>query len=318
MKKVVLLFLFFIILGFSSCSQQVPCVLEIINDDNTITNYEVSKTEDKQIIKEVLNKFADVKTNVSSFNGVKVVSKGNISGAVNILKDNKETNIKLDYETSLNLTINLKDYLLEGSIEIDGKDETESDSLYLKQKNNLSAELHNDDEFIYLDGILKFNNNKIMTKRKVDISSFTSQYKLLISTYVDLIKYYNITSFIKDIDKFVDDYNVIIASTTKKSIIFRLEIDNVNSDLNFTNGLYIYVEVASSTLLPISIQIEADDLIKEILESEYLNKYANAQIIVSNAKFKTELTIEYGNYSVEPLTQEEKEQFELIDISKLL
>ena len=54
------------------------------------------------------------------------------------------------------------------------------------------------------------------------------------------------------------------------------------------------------------IKINLDEVLIEELEREYLDKYVGQPVYVEDALFTIEASLDYGNYSIMPLTEEEK------------
>ncbi|MDE6407848.1 MAG: hypothetical protein K2K50_04515 [Anaeroplasmataceae bacterium] len=197
---------------------------------------------------------------------------------------------------------------MSGSVLLDGYTNTDSVSLSLKTKNKLSVDFTNDDDFTYIKGSLEEGNNHVTLKNKVNIQEVTKEYKTLLTSYLDLMKYYNPLDFIPDYASLIDDYHITICKTTKDSFTLRLQVpaNLVFKELDTDLTMSIDVQMSCANLLPIRLELQADDIISLILENEYVEQYLSSIIEVKKAKLKVDLKFKYDYFEVKELSNEEK------------
>ncbi|MCM1130445.1 MAG: hypothetical protein NC310_00820 [Roseburia sp.] len=313
MKKIML----FILMIFCFCvvgcdAKEVPAEIILVDENQEAVTYQISATDNLDEVKEIFNKLNKVNIN-SNFNGFSLDFKTELEGKVVVTNQETRT-IDLGYTFAVNAITNLKKFKMSGTISLDGYTNTDSDSLSLKTKNKLSLDLVTDDMYAFLKGNVETGDNHFTIKDKVNIYEDIKEYKPSISSYIDLMKYYNPLSFISNPSSFIDTYHVIICKTTKDSFTLRLQIpaNLIFKDLDTDLTTDVDIELSCANLLPIHIEFQADDAISLILENEYIRQYLTSTVQVENAKLKVDLNLKYDYFEVLELTEEEKETYRKI------
>lgn len=314
MKKLGIILLF--LLCLTSCDNKKEEYAELkFNQSGEEISLSVHPTEDPEEVRHTLNTILDYGSlDVSTYNGVKFNLSSKMAGDIDINKNEKVTSIHMDYEYSSNVTTNLKRYQMNGTIQFKGSSSTQSESFYMKSNNQCSAQFQNDDENLYLDASLATNDNRLSWKLKTDISSFTSQYKGFIIGVLDLLQYYPISNIIEDVDAFVKEYQARIAATTKDTITFGFYLPTEELE----SKLYLEVRISCHSLLPVHLEVVANNIIKEILKEKYIEEYLSEHVIVKEATFSFGMDIEFGKYQIMSLSNEEKEKYAQVDYQTIL
>lgn len=307
MKKLLLSFLMFFCLFVVGCgSKEVPAEITLITENQEEVHYQITKTDQLDEVKDIFNhlNLARIENN---FNGFSLDFKAEIEGKVKITNQEIRT-IDLAYTLDIQAKTNLKKYRMAGSISLDGFTNTDSTSLSLNMKNKAILDFTNDDDYIYLKGSLEEGGSHLSLKNKVSIEDFTKENKLLLSSYIDLMKYYNPLNLLPNYAEWIDMYHITIPKTTKDTFILRLQVPanlifkELDTDLTIT----IDVEISCANLLPIYLEFQADDIISLILENEYVEKYLSSIVEVEKAKLKVSAELHYDYYTIEELDESEK------------
>ena len=307
MKKILLSFLMSFCLFLVGCgSKETPAEITIIDDNQEEVSYQISKTDNLEEVKEIFDQLNRVKIN-PKFNGFSLNFKTEIEGKVVITNQEVRT-IDLGYTLNINALANLKKFRMSGDILLDGFTNTDSDSLSLKTKNKLILDFNNDDEYAYLMGSLEEGTNRLSLKNKVNIEGFTKEYKPVISSYIDLMKYYKPLELLPEYNEMIDSYNITICNTTKDSFTLRLNVpaNQIFKEVATDLTIAIDVELSCENLLPIRFQFQADDIISLILENEYVGQYLSSKVKVEKAKLKVDAKLKFDYFEVKELAEEEK------------
>ncbi|MDE5545945.1 MAG: hypothetical protein K2I88_00620 [Anaeroplasmataceae bacterium] len=307
MKKIILSFVMILCLFCASCgSKEAPANITLIDENQEETNYQIHKTDNLDEVKEIFKNLNSAKLN-TDFNGAAIDFKTELEGKI-IVTNQEVRTIDLGYTLEIDAITNLKKYRMNGSVLLTGFTNTDSASLSFKTKNKLLLEFTNDDEYAYLKGSLEEENNRLSIKDKVNIEAFTNQYKALISSYIDLMKYYNPLDILPEYNELIDTYHITICKTTRDSFTLRLNVPanlifkEVDTDLTIA----IDVEISCANLLPNHIEFQADKIISIILENEYVEKYLSSTVEVEKAKLKVVAKFKYDHYTVSELDENEK------------
>ncbi|MDE6661382.1 MAG: hypothetical protein K2J93_06135 [Anaeroplasmataceae bacterium] len=316
MKKILLPFLLIFCLFCSCAPKETPAEIIFIDENQEEVSYQITKTDHLDEVKEIFDKLNKVKIN-SKFNGVSIDLITELEGKVVITNQEVRT-IDLGYTLNLDAIANLKKYRMSGNVILDGFTNTDSDSLSLNTKNKLSVGFVNDDAFMFVKGNLEEGSNRLSLKNKINIQEITSQYKTIISSSIDLMKYYNPLDFIPEYNEVIDSYNITISKTTKDSFTLRLQVpaNQIFKELDTDLKLTIEMEISCVNLLPIRLEFEANDIISMILENEYVEKYLSSTVKVEKAKLKVDLKLKYDYFEVKELTEEEKINYKEYSITK--
>lgn len=314
MKKLGILLLFLVCL--TSCDNKKEEAAELVlNQSGEPIALTVHPTEDPNEVSHTLNTILDYGTfDFSIYNGVKIDLSSKIVGDIDINKNEKVSSIHLDYDLTSNIMTNLKRYQLNGAFQFKGVSSTQSESFSIKSNTQCSAQFQNDDESLYLDASLATSDNRLSWKLKTDISHFTAQYKGTIVGILDLLQYYPISNYIEDVETFVQEYQACIAATTKDTITFGFYIPTEKLE----SKLYFEVCISCQSLLPVHLEVVADDMIKEILQKKYIEEYLSENVVVKNATYSFGVDIQFGQYQITALSEEEKEKYAQVDYQTIL
>ncbi len=314
MKKLGILLLF--LLCLTSCDNKKEEAAELtLNQSGEPISLSVRPTENPEEVSHTLNTILDYGSfDFSTYNGVKIDLSSKILGDVDVHKNDKVSSIHLDYDLTSNVMTNLKRYQMNGSVQFKGLSSTQSESFSIKSNSQCSARFQNDDENLYLDASLATNENRLSWKLKTDISNFTAQYKGTIVGALDLLQYYPISTIIEDVDAFVREYQACIAATTKDTITFGFYIPTEKLE----SKLYFEVCISCQSLLPVHLEVVADDIIKEILQKKYIEEYLSEDVIVKKATYSFRMDIQFGKYQITSLLEEEKEKHTMVDCQTIL
>lgn len=307
MKKIILFLLMLCCLFLVGCSsKEVPAEITLLDENQEEVSYQISKTDNLDEVKEIFNELNKAKVN-SNFNGFSLDFKTELEGKV-IVTNQEVRTIELGYTLDVDAIANLKKFRMGGSVLLDGFTNTDSESLFLKTKNKISLDFVNDDNYAYLKGSLEDGNNRLTVKDKVNICEFIEKYKPLVTSYIDLMKYYKPLDFISDISSLIEAYHITICKTTKDSFTLRLQVPAklIFKELDTDLSIDIDVEMSCANLLPIHLEFQADDIISLILENEYVGQYLASTVKVENAKLKVDLDLKYDYFEIKELTEEEK------------
>lgn len=310
MKKLMLLLCIMSLVVFVGCTKtQENAEIKYIDENQTEQVYIIKKTEDLEEVKQLASILKNKKID-TNFNGARLLFTSEIEGKITINELEKRT-IDLGYTFDIDAQANLKKYRLGGTLKLEGYTNTESPSLSLKTTDQLTAEISNDDSYLYVSGGLKTGNTQINVKHKLNIDHFTEESKAMIVSSLDVLKYYKLTEIIPNMEEFVDLYHITIVDTTKDTFTIRL---NLSSDILFPNienkdTISLDVKISCLELLPIECTFSLDQLISNILHTEYVNKYLSDKVIVEQAKGKISLKMEYGYFNIQELTEEEKQEY---------
>lgn len=307
MKKIILFLLMLCCLFLVGCSsKEVPAEITLLDENQEEVSYQISKTDNLDEVKEIFNELNKAKVN-SNFNGFSLDFKTELEGKV-IVTNQEVRTIELGYTLDVDAIANLKKFRMGGSVLLDGFTNTDSESLFLKTKNKISLDFVNDDDYAYLKGSLEDGNNRLTVKDKVNICEFIEKYKPLVTSYIDLMKYYKPLDFIPDISSLIEAYHITICKTTKDSFTLRLQVPAklIFKELDTDLSIDIDVEMSCANLLPIHLEFQADDIISLILENEYVGQYLASTVKVENAKLKVDLDLKYDYFEIKELTEEEK------------
>lgn len=310
MKKIILFFLMSLCLACVGCSEkQVPAEITLTDENQQEISYQIKKTDSAEEVKEVFKNLNNAKID-NNFSGFSLSFQTDLEGKVTIT--NQETRIiTLGYSIDMNVMANLKKYRMNGSFLLEGYTNTDSDSLSLNVKNKLLLDIQNDDTYLYLKGNLEEGNDSLSIKNKMNIEEITAKYKAIITSYIDLMKYYRLSDLYPEYMEWVDMYHITISKTSKDSFTLRLLIPAslIFNTLDSTLNLDIEVGISCKTLLPIEFQFQADEILSLLLEDEYIEKYLSSTIEVNKAKLKVFAKIKYDTYKIEEMAEEEKENY---------
>lgn len=318
MKKflcVITLFCFLLV----SCNKKeniiTPSELTIINQNGEEEVIEIKPTNNQEEIKLLFDELPNAKLDAYRFSGVKLDLASNISASASIYKDNQKINVDLAYQLEASLLTNLKKYRMSGNVKLNGNNKI--DSIKYADKNNVEvmADFTNDDSFVYLDILYSLGIFDNTSHFKFDISEFSSEYKGTIVGAIDILKYYNPISMVPDLKDWIEEYNLSIVETTKDSFVIRFEVPTSLVDMQ--SLVYVDVEFSCSYLLPISISIEANELIKEALKQKYVQDYLTEDVNISNLNVSFDMKIEYDIYSIVEISEEKKDKYIELDLDMI-
>lgn len=312
MKKIfsTVLMLFQLFLLCSCQNQTKPAELKIKNSDGVEEAYQIHTTNNPDKVKEVLHVINEQGIFEGyQMNGAAIQLTSRIEGAVDIHNENKTTSIDLGYDIKASLEANLKSYQAIGDLKVKGYTKSESEDMYLNSEYEIQGSVQNDDDYLYVDGAFLIGSTKGNAKRKINIQSFTENYKAMIVSFLDLAKYYKLSSFIEDLDSFVDDYQVVISNTTADSFVLTANLPASLLDESLSSCLVLDVRFDVKNLLPKEMKFHADEVIKECLQQNYIEEYLTEDIDIKNALFELELSLEYGNYTIQPIEEENKKEY---------
>lgn len=307
MKKILYALFLSLSFLFVSCGEKdVPAEITIIGENQEEQVYQIRTTYNAEEVKEALKLLNDVIPD-ASFSGVSMKMNAKAEGNITV-KDKEVRTIDLGYDVKMNAETNLKKYQIKGMLEVDGYTKTDSNSLTLNSKQTLKADFQNDDAYLYFDITANLDVLRGTMKLKQNILEFTDSYKAMIVSFIDLYKYYKISAIIPNIDQFVEDYKLAIVKTTKDTFTLSVHLPSslIAEDLDFSEDLVLNVEISCKRVLPTSITFEADELIKALLEEEYVEKYLAAEVDVKTAKLSFSIELEYGDYTIPTISEEEK------------
>ncbi len=303
MKKIkifIILFLSMILV----CSCQKNQMTEIILENGSI--YKISKTNDKNEVRSIFQSLKQAQFERESFNGLEIKMKSEAYGKVRI-ENETQTNVEVKYDISLDGKANLKKYLFDGTLNLEGYTKTRSPSLVVDAKQKIIGNLKNDSSYLFLNGIYESNDNRINIKKKTDISSFTNQYQGLLMSICDIMKYKRLSEIIPELDSFILEYATAITQTKTSSFTVQFSFPVKQ------NNIDVFIELSSKTLLPISCSLHLDAILLEQLKEKYIEKYMTDLIEIDKASFKIKLDLTYGNYSITELNESEKEEYSEIN-----
>ncbi|MCI9182519.1 MAG: hypothetical protein HFG91_00340 [Acholeplasmatales bacterium] len=310
MKKIHIFLSIILFLLLVSCSKsQVDAEFKYLDENQVEQVYYIKKTEDPEQVRQLVDILKKQKAD-SNFNGIHLKLKSNLEGQVMVDTPEKRS-IDLGYNLNIDAITNFKKYQLDGTIILDGYTNTESPSLTLKTKDQFTGTVLNDDAFLYMTGDLKTGNTQIKVKHKLNIQSFTDQYKAMIISSLDVLKYYKLSEFIPNMNNLVDLYEVTIVDTTKDTFTLRLNISNdlIFPDENITMKLPVEVIISCNSLLPIGINLLLDEFISKALQNEYIDKYLSNKVVVNQAKGSVSIEMNYGYFTIEGLTEKDKQEY---------
>ncbi len=315
MQKIRICILLLICALFVSCAEkQVDAELIYLDEHQKETLYSVKKTDNPEDVKKLFEILDQTKIN-TSFNGVAMKLNTNVEGFIKIQGTELRT-VDLRYTMDVSAKSNLRKYRFDGNILIDGYTKTNSDSLSFDTKYKLKGDIQNDDEFLYLIGNLDNGNTHLSIKNKLDITYITENYKAMIISFIDVLKYYSLSSVLPNINEMIDCFKIIIVDTTKDSFTLRLTIptEKIWEELDLKENIEMDVKISCKHLLPTEITCSADQLITGLLENEYVEKYLSSEVTVEKSKFSATLALEYGYYTIQELTKEQKEEYKIYSI----
>lgn len=316
MKKIGSVLLFFCSLILIGCgTKEAPAEITLLGENQEEISYQFSKTSDPEEVKEIFQNICAAERN-TEFNGVALDMKTSVSG--NVIVTNQEvTTIDLEYSLGMQAEINLKKYLLSGSVNADGYANTNSDSLAFKSKLKTAIHFVNDDHFLYAKGILEDGDTRVSIKHKYDISLITQKYKTMITSFIDLMKYYRLEDFLDPEIDYVSTYQIVILKTTKDSftVQFQFPANLGIEEVQLDSKIPIEIEVYCSTLLPKQIRLSANELVSLWLENKYVEQYISSQVEVKKAKLDICLDCNYDYFVIEEITEEEKDSYKEFDFS---
>lgn len=315
MKKVWILVLLFFNIGLlNSCNKEAPAELKIKTGDGEEQTILISCTEDQAELERILGFLELAQLEQEGLSGFHLNLSSIIAGDV-VIENEKKTKLSLEYNVKANVIANIKKYITNGDFEITGYTKSEADDLFLDTQYALNADVINDDDFLYLDGIFKIGNNKVKEKRKIDISEFTKEYKSLITSFSDLLNYYNPLNMIPELKTILKEYTVAVSETTRSTFTLKLSIplSLIDSSLEVEEKLDFYIELGCDTLLPKRFSWNGDALLAELLEKKYDDKYLSSNIQIEHAQFSLECSIEYGKFDIKEITTTDKEQYPLLE-----
>ncbi|HRF70514.1 MAG TPA: hypothetical protein PKV66_03700 [Candidatus Pelethenecus sp.] len=299
MKKIILcligIFSFFFL---CSCDKNVPAELVIMNEDKQEQTIKITTTENKDELLVLFDQLKKAKLNPIQFSGVSLSITSKIKGKMSIGEEDK-TNIDLNYDIHMETIASLKKYILSGKVTLEGYTKTDSLNLSLNAKQKLLANVINDDDNLYVNYSFETEGIKSKAKKKLDISSFTEEYKIKIMNALDILKYYNPITLFPELESYV----TAVSATKKNSFTLKLSIPTENTFID------CFIELSCQNLMPIHFKINLDEVLIEELEREYLDKYVGQPVYVEDALFTIEASLDYGNYSIMPLTEEEKDTY---------
>ncbi len=312
MKKLfsTVLVIFQLVLLCSCQNQTKPAELKIKNSDGVEETYHIHTTDDPDKVKQVLHVINDQGVFEGyHMNGAAIQLTSRIEGTVDIHNDNKTTSIDLGYDIKASLETNLKAYQAFGDLRVKGYTKSQSEDMYLNSEYEIQGNVKNDDDYLYIDGAFLIGSTKGNAKRKINIQGFTEKYKAMIVSFLDLVKYYKLSSLIDDLDSFVDGYQVVISKTTTDSFVLTANVPASLLDESLSSCLVLDVCFDVKNLLPIEISFHADEVIKECLQQNYVEEYLTEDIDIKSALFELSLSLNYGNYTIQSIEEENKSEY---------
>ncbi|MDE5714642.1 MAG: hypothetical protein K2I42_00745 [Anaeroplasmataceae bacterium] len=148
MKKIKL-FIITILLLTLICSCQKNQYTEINLDSGEV--YQIYKTKDKEEVKEIFLMLKDAALNRPNFNGIEIKLNSKAEGNLSI-ENNEITNVEIKYDLTLDGKSNLKKFLFDGTINIEGYTKSRSPSLSVDAKQKIIGNLKNDTTNLFLNG----------------------------------------------------------------------------------------------------------------------------------------------------------------------
>lgn len=304
-KRIMFAFITMAILMLASCS--TPCELNYTNSEGELVELNVKPTDDKEEVYEAINALGKIEDeNTGEYKSVRISM-----DTLLLIKDaDNLIDFKLDAELEMNDQLNMyADLELKAKYDLNfGYGFTQAKEMYI------DGDVYTDSENIYLDLDTKDNGSEVEMKNKI---SFTDAQEMLGGLmggfdFSETIPSFdsNITSIPsldfseygetkEEILKFIEENNITIAKTSKSSITFKISISGEELELDTDDTLDLFFEIDVKTMLPVSIKIEANKVMKALKEEEDLKK----------AKFEFEMEFEYGNFAIETLKESEKDDY---------
>lgn len=304
-KRIMFAFITMAILMLTSCS--VPCELNYTNSEGELVELNVKPTDDKEEVYEAINALGKIEDeNIGEYKSVRI----SMDTLLLIKDDDNLIDFKLDAELEMNDQLNMyADLELKAKYDLNfGYGFTQAKEMYI------DGDVYTDSENIYLDLDTKDNGSEVEMKNKM---AFDEAQKMLGSLMGSFDFDETIPSFDSDITsipsvdfskygetkeeilKFIEENNITIAKTSKSSITFKTSISGEELELDTDDTLDLFFEIDVKTMLPVSIKIEANKVMKALKEEEDLKK----------AKFEFEMEFEYGNFAIETLKESEKDDY---------
>lgn len=303
MKKLLILVL--VILGLVSCSnlEESPAEVKYLNSLGEEEVLVINKTDDENEVLEIFRNLKQIKPNRVNFNGAEFKVFSKLSGSLEI-ETKEQIDVQVGYEMNLDLKSNLKNFLFEGNLNLDGFTKTDSNSLTLNDSYKIASDIFNDEKFWYFDLNFNFGNSKGESKLKMVNPEFQGDISQYIKSSITLLDYYNLFQILNITEEMVSFYNVTIDSTTKDTFTIKLLMPISDSVLIET-----YVGIDCEKLLPIYAYINASEMIAEALKEQYIDEYLTTDVTVKDTEFLVRLDIEYGNYKITEKLEEYKQTF---------
>ncbi len=313
MKKIKFFLLAFVFMAtFSLASCEQACELEYTNEEGELVSLNVKPTEDKEEVYEAITALENVSTEeAEEYKSIR------LSLDTLILIQDDENLIDLDLAANLEMNDQFEMYVnLDMAAEYDinlGYGMTQAGKM------SIDGNIYTDSENIYFDLVTKEDGTKSEMKNKM---AFTDAAAMLES----LMGSFDFDSMLPDMDSttspdlgmdipgldfseygetkeeilaYIEENNITIASTSKTSITFKTSISAEELGVESDATLDILFGIDVKTLMPVSLEIDADALMKSLKEEEDLKK----------AKFNFKIELEYGNFEVKALKDSEKDDY---------
>lgn len=321
MKKIKLFLLAFIFtatLALASCS--VPAELEYTNEEGELVTLNVKPTEDKEEVYEAITALESVSTEEKEeFKSIR------LSVKTSVLVEDDENLIDLELSSNLEMNDQFEMYA-----NINMAAEYDINFGYgISQAGEMSVkgDVYTDSENIYFDLATKENGTKSEMKNKMALADVAGMLEGLMGSFdfdsmlpnmdstvtspdlgveIPDFNFSEVGETKEEILAFIEKNNITIAKTTKSSITFKAGVAASELGLESDATLDILFGIDVNTLMPVSLEIDADAVMKALKEEEDLKK----------AKFNFKVELEYGDFEIKSLTDSQKKEF--TDYSELI
>lgn len=312
LKLFLLAFIFMATLTLASCN--APCELEYTNEEGELVTLNVKPTEDKEEVYEAITALEETasKNEVEEYKSIRL----SMDALVLMQDDDNLIDLKLGANLEMNDQFAMYANLdMAANYDINfGYGITQAGDISIK------GDVYKDEENIYFDLATKEDGTKSEMKNKMALADVAEMLQ-------DLMGSFDFDSMLPDMDAtvtspdlgveipnfdfseigetkeemlaFIEENNITIAATSKSSITFKVGLSATELGLESDATLDVLFGIDVNTFMPISLEIDADAVMKELKEEEDLKK----------AKFNFKVELEYGNFEIKSLKDSEKDDY---------
>lgn len=298
-----------------------PCEVEYTNEEGQLVTLNVKPTEEKEEVYEAINALDNISAEeIEETKSIKL----NMNAVVLIEDEDNLIDVKLG--TKLEMNDKAQIY---ANIDMAAKYDLNFGIGFTQSGDTaIAGDVYTDSNNMYFNLVTKEDGKREEMKNKMSLAEALERLESLASnfgfdsllpdmgaTYLESsmnIPGLDISELGKNKEQalaYIEEHNIAIVATSKKTITFKVSLSGEELGMEADSAVDIIFGLDVNTLMPVSLEIDADEMMKTLKKEEGLKK----------AKFSFKMEIKYGDFEIKTLKDSEKDDYtDYSDVSDII